>query len=294
MIKSMTGFGRSEYNDGKRNVIVEIKSVNHRYSDISIKIPKRYSFAEERLKILIRDFIKRGKTDVLIIVENLTEDDMNIQLNASIARQYYDNLLKLKNSFELSGEITLEFLSSLPDVMRIIPDVEDEERIIKTLEIPLKEAAAKLDGMRLREGKKLADDIISRGNVIRDYVNKIKERAPLVPSVYKEKLAERIKELIGDNVEIPEERIAVEAAIFADKCSIAEELVRLDSHIHQLNHIIENSNQPDGRKLDFLIQEMNREANTIGSKANDIEITNMVVEIKSELEKIREQVQNVE
>lgn len=294
MIKSMTGFGRSEFNDGKRNIIVEIKSVNHRYSDISIKMPRRYSFAEEKLKSMARNFVKRGKTDISIIVENLTEDDINIQLNTLIAKQYYNNLIELKNSFDIAGEITLEFLSSLPDVMKIIPDVDDEAKIIKALEIPLKAAADKLDQMRLEEGKKLADDIISRGNIICGYVKKIEERSPMVAAAYKEKLTERIKELIGDKIELPEERIAIEAAIFADKCSIAEELVRLDSHINQLNNIIAKSNQPDGRKLDFLIQEMNREANTIGSKANDIEITNLVVEIKSEIEKIREQVQNVE
>lgn len=294
MIKSMTGFGRSEYNDGKRNIIVEVKAVNHRYSDITIKMPRRYSFVEDRLKGLVKGIARRGKIDLSIMVENITEDDTNVRLNTMVAKQYYDNLKELQNHFGLCGEITLQFLATLPDVMKAIPDVEDEEAIFKSLSVPVREASKKLDEMRMLEGSKLAEDIIMRGSLIRELVKMIEERSPLVTVAYTEKLKERIKELIGNNVQIPEDRILVEAAIFADKSSITEELVRLDSHILQLNNIISKSNQPDGKKLDFLVQEMNREANTIGSKANDIEITNMVLDIKSEIEKIREQVQNIE
>lgn len=294
MIKSMTGFGRSEYTDGKRSIIVEIKSVNHRYSDITIKMPRRYSFAEDRLKGAVKDIARRGKIDVSIMVENITEDDTNVRLNTMVARQYYDNLRELQKEFEVGGDITLQFLSTLPDVMKAVPDLEDEEAIFKSLEVPVSEAAKKLDEMRTLEGAKLAEDIIKRGEYIRTRVKEIEVRSPEVTKAYSEKLKDRIKELVGANVTIPEDRILVEAAIFADKCSITEELVRLDSHIIQLNNIISKSNQPDGKKLDFLVQEMNREANTIGSKANDIEITNKVLEIKSEIEKIREQVQNIE
>lgn len=294
MIKSMTGFGRSEYTDGKRSIIVEIKSVNHRYSDITIKMPRRYSFAEDRLKGAVKDIARRGKIDVSIMVENITEDDTNVRLNTMVARQYYENLRELQKEFEVGGDITLQFLSTLPDVMKAVPDVEDEDAIYKNLEVPVREAAKKLDEMRTLEGAKLAEDIIKRGDYIRSRVKDIEVRSPEVTKAYAEKLRDRIKELIGANVTIPEDRILVEAAIFADKCSITEELVRLDSHIIQLNSIISKSNQPDGKKLDFLVQEMNREANTIGSKANDIEITNQVLEIKSEIEKIREQVQNIE
>lgn len=294
MIKSMTGFGRSEYTDGKRSIIVEIKSVNHRYSDISVKMPRRYSFAEDKLKSAVKDIARRGKIDVSIMVENITEDDTNVRLNTMVAKQYYDNLRALQKEFEVSGDITLQFLSTLPDVMKAIPDVEDEDAIFKSLEKPVLEAAKKLDEMRTLEGAKLAEDIIKRGAYIRSRVKQIEERSPEVTRAYADKLRDRIKELVGSNVTIPEDRILVEAAIFADKCSITEELVRLDSHIIQLNNIISKSNQPDGKKLDFLVQEMNREANTIGSKANDIEITNQVLEIKSEIEKIREQVQNIE
>lgn len=294
MIKSMTGFGRSEYSDGKRNIIVEIKSVNHRYSDITVKMPRRYSFAEDRLKSNVKDIARRGKIDVSIIVENITEDDTNIKLNTMVAKQYYDNLRELQKNFEVSGDITLQFLSTLPDVMKAIPDLEDEEAIYKSMEIPVIMAAKKLDEMRILEGNKLAEDIIKRGDIIRERVKEIEKRSPEVTKAYTEKLRDRIKELVGNNVTLPEDRILLEAAIFADKCSITEELVRLDSHIIQLNSIISKSNQPDGKKLDFLVQEMNREANTIGSKANDIEITSKVLEIKSEIEKIREQVQNIE
>jgi len=294
MIKSMTGFGRSEYTDGKRSIIVEIKSVNHRYSDITFKMPRRYSFAEDRLKGAVKDIARRGKIDVSIMVENITEDDTNIRLNHMVAKQYYDNLRELQNEFDVGGDITLQFLAMLPDVMKVVPDVEDEEAIYKSLEIPVLDAANKLDEMRTLEGAKLAEDIIQRGEFIRSCVKEIEIRSPEVTKAYADKLKERIKELIGTSVTIPEDRILMEAAIFADKCSITEELVRLDSHILQLNSIISKSNQPDGKKLDFLVQEMNREANTIGSKANDIEITNKVLEIKSEIEKIREQVQNIE
>lgn len=294
MIKSMTGFGRSEYSDGKRNIIVEIKSVNHRYSDINIKMPRRYSFAEDKIKNAVKSIARRGKIDVSIIVENVTEDDTTIKLNTMVAKQYYDNLKVLKSEFEVTGDVSLQFLATLPDVMKAIPDVEDEEEICKSLLIPAQAAAEKLDEMRKVEGQKLAEDLIMRGGLIQDLVKRIEERSPQVTVAYTERLRERIKELIGNSVTIPEDRILVEAAIFADKCSITEELVRLNSHIDQLKNIITKSNQPDGKKLDFLVQEMNREANTIGSKANDIEITNMMLEIKSEIEKIREQVQNIE
>ncbi|HKM28605.1 MAG TPA: YicC/YloC family endoribonuclease [Anaerovoracaceae bacterium] len=294
MIKSMTGFGRSEYSDGKRNIIVEIKSVNHRYSDITVKMPRRYSFAEDKIKNAVKAKLKRGKVDVSIMVENLTENDTNIKLNTMVAQQYYDNLKALKSQFDVTGDITLQFLSTMPDVLKAIPDVEDEAEITKSILIPVEEASKNLEAMRAIEGEKLAKDLIMRGELIKSLVDKIEERAPLVSMAYTEKLRERIKELIGNSVSVPEDRILVEAAIFADKCSITEELTRLNSHIDQLKSIITESVEPDGKKLDFLVQEMNREANTIGSKANDITITNYMLQVKAEVEKIREQVQNIE
>ena len=294
MIKSMTGFGRGEYTDGKRNIIVEIKSVNHRYSDITVKMPRRYGFAEDKIKNTIKEKLSRGKIDVSIIVENITENDVNIKLNEMLAKQYVDNLKELKEKFGVEGEITLQFLASLPDVMKAIPDVEDEEEITKAILIPVAEAAANLESMRAVEGDKLAEDLISKGENIKNILDKITERAPQVAAEHTEKLRSRITELLGGAVQIPEDRILVEAAIFADKCAIDEEITRLNSHLIQLKDIIAGANQPVGKKLDFLVQEMNREANTIGSKSNDITITGHMLDIKSEIEKIREQVQNIE
>lgn len=294
MIKSMTGFGRGETSDEKRNIIVEIKAVNHRYCDINFKMPRRYSFAEERLKAIVKEVARRGKIDVSVIVENVADDDTTVRLNTAVAQQYYDNLKELSQAFGLPADISLSYLASLPDVMKAVPDVEDEEAILRCLEEPVRQAAAKLDDMRKTEGARLAEDIIMRGGLIREMVEKVETRSPLVTKAYAEKLRERIGELTDGAVELPEDRIILEAAIFADKCSVTEELVRLRSHVTQLENIITRSTQPDGKKLDFLVQEMNREANTIGSKANDIEITNLVLDMKSEIEKIREQVQNIE
>lgn len=295
MIKSMTGFGRGEYSDGKRNVICEIKTVNHRYADISVKMPKRYSFAEEKIKALIKEQVKRGKAEVSIIVENLTEGDITVKLNGPVAEQYINNLRELKESYELAGEIDLKLVSSMPDVLKAIPDVEDEEAVTAVICEAVKSAGARLDEMRTTEGSKLAEDLLMRGELIRGIVRKIEERAPLVASEYREKLEARIKELVEDKVDIPADRILVEAAVFADKANITEELVRLDSHMIQLKTFLESREAGTvGKKLDFLVQEMNREANTIGSKANDLEITSLMLETKSEIEKIREQVQNIE
>ena len=294
MIKSMTGFGRSEYNDGKRNIIVEIKTVNHRYADISVRMPRRYSFVEDKVKNTIKEKIKRGKIDVSIMVENLTENDVNIKLNTMLARQYYENLKELQGQFDVAGEITLQYLAGLPDVLKAIPDVDDEEEMTKCILQPVREAAVNLEEMRMVEGEKLARDLMMRADIIKDLVDRIEERADLVPKTYTEKLRDRMQELIGNSVTIPEDRILVEAAIFADKCNITEELTRLNSHMDQMKSIIEKSSQPDGKKLDFLVQEMNREANTIGSKANDITVTNLMLQVKAEIEKIREQVQNIE
>ncbi len=294
MIKSMTGFGRSAYNDGKRDIVIEIKAVNHRYCDITVKMPRRYSFAEEKLKNIVKEVAKRGKIDLSVTIENLAENDSVIRLNTFAAEQYYNNLQELKRNFDLDGDITLSLLASQPDVMKIVPDPEDEDAIVRSLALPVREAAEKLDAMRIAEGAKLAEDIIMRGNLIKDMADKISEHAPEVVASYKIKLQDRINDLMGSPMSVPEERIAMEAALFADKSNITEELVRLSSHVSQLRKIITESSRPEGKKLDFLIQEMNREANTIGSKANDITITNFVLEMKSEIEKIREQVQNIE
>ncbi|MGN0727975.1 MAG: YicC/YloC family endoribonuclease, partial [Anaerovoracaceae bacterium] len=242
----------------------------------------------------VKEKVRRGKVDVSIIVDNIAENDVNIRLNTMLAKQYYDNLTELRSEFDLSGDISLQFMASLPDVMKAIPDVEDEEEITNAILIPVAEAAANLEKMRAVEGEKLAEDLIAKGEHVKEILDRIEERAPQVVVDYTAKLKERIQELVGSAVQIPEDRILVEAAVFADKCAIDEEITRLNSHLIQLRNIIEKSSQPEGKKLDFLVQEMNREANTIGSKANDITITNYMLEIKSEIEKIREQVQNIE
>ena len=294
MIKSMTGFGRGEFSDGKRNVIAEIKTVNHRYADISVKMPKRYSFAEEKIKSLIKEKVKRGKAEVSIIVENLTEEDTTVKLNTLVAGQYVNNLKELKEAYGLTGEIDIKLVATMPDVLKAVPDVENEDEAAAVIFEAVKMAVSNLDAMREVEGAKLADDLLMRGQLIRDIVKKIDARAPMVAREYTLKLQNRIKDLLGDQVDIPEDRILVEAAVFADKANITEELVRLDSHMNQLKTIITASSEPVGKKLDFLVQEMNRESNTIGSKANDMEITSLMLETKSEIEKIREQVQNIE
>ena len=188
MIKSMTGFGRSEYNDGKRNIIVEIKTVNHRYADISVRMPRRYSFVEDKVKNTIKEKIKRGKIDVSIMVENLTENDVNIKLNTMIAQQYYDNLKELQSQFDVTGDITLQYLAGMPDVLKAIPDVDDEEEMTKCILQPVREAAGNLEAMRMVEGEKLAQDLIMRGDIIKGLVDQIEERAEIVPKAYTEKL----------------------------------------------------------------------------------------------------------
>ena len=294
MVKSMTGFGRSEYSDEKRNITVEIKSVNHRYSDINVRMPRRYSFAEEKVKNAVKTAARRGKIEVSVMVENIGDEDVNIRLNTAVAKQYLDNIAQLKDVFGIGGDVTLEYIASLPDVMKSVPDVENEDEITAILVNAVKEAAEKHAEMRSVEGEKLAEDILMRADLIEAHVKEIEQRSPDVVTEYTEKLRTRINEMIGGAVVATEERILLEAAVFADKINVTEETVRLGSHVNQLRKIISDSSQPEGKKLDFLVQEMNREANTIGSKANDLEITSRVLEIKSEIEKIREQVQNIE
>ena len=294
MIKSMTGFGRSEYSDEKRSVTAEVRSVNHRYCDVSVKMPRRYSFAEETLKKAVKEILSRGKIDVSISVVNLTEDDVTVKLNTSVAEQYRSSLTELKEQFGLQDQISLDLIAGLPDVMKTVPEIEDEDAITEALKIPVVEAVKKLDAMRQLEGEKLKEDLLKRREIIKEITGKIKERAPLVVEEHKQKLEDRISQLLDKSVEIPEDRLAVEVAVFADKCDITEELVRLDSHMDQMQKILGEGKQAVGKRFDFLVQEMNREANTIGSKANDLEITNYMLTIKSEVEKIREQVQNIE
>ena len=294
MVKSMTGFGRSEYTDGKRNITVEIRSVNHRYSDVSVKMPRRYSFAEDSVKKAVKSAFHRGKAEVFVSVENTGEEDVSIVLNTALAEQYLSSLEKLQGFSGVKGEVTLEYIASLPDVLKAVPDTGKEEEITEALTAAAAAAAGKHAEMRAAEGGKLAEDILKRADLIEALVEQIDTRSPDVVKEYAEKLRIRIAELTESVLEGAEEKILLEAALFADKINVTEEVVRLGSHISQLRRILADGSQPQGKKLDFLVQEMNREANTIGSKANDLEITSCVLEIKSEIEKIREQVQNIE
>lgn len=294
MVKSMTGFGRSEYTDDRRVVTAEVKSVNHRYCDISVRMPRKYSFAEEKIKSTAKKIIRRGKIEISVTVENTGDNDVSIKLNHAMAKRYAESLEELKGFLGMDDSVSLEYIASLPDVLKAVPDVEDEDEITRVLCAAVEEAVKRHDEMRITEGAKLAEDILMRADLIAELVKEIEERSPQTVSEYAEKLRARITEMIGGTIVATEERILLEAAVFADKVNVTEETVRLASHIQQLKRIISESGQPDGKKLDFLVQEMNREANTIGSKANDLTITGNVLAIKSEIEKIREQVQNIE
>ena len=295
MAKSMTGFGRGVYEDELRSVTVELRSVNHRYSDITVKMPRRYQFAEDTIKNIVKSIAPRGKIDVFVNVDNIASDDTAVELNLPLAKRYCETLQTIKEAMpQLSGEPTLAMIANFPEVVKTSAAEEDEELVLKALSEAAKEAAKNLDAMRIVEGGKLMEDILSRGELIERTVEGIEVYAPEVAKNYAAKLKERIQELLGDDAVIPEERILLEAAVFADKSNVTEEMVRLKSHCSQLRTIAADTSGPIGKKLDFLVQEMNRESNTIGSKANDIRITNDVLFLKAEIEKIREQVQNIE
>ena len=297
MIRSMTGFGRGEDVDDVRKVTVEIKTVNHRYLDIYVKMSRKYSFAEDKIKARIKEGLGRGKAEVSVMVDNFGISDADVRLDKDLAGKYTKALSELGSEFcseEASG-ITLSLLARMPDVINTTPAEEDEEEILKCLLDATDKAVRDITEMRETEGKKLADDLNARADIVADIRSRIETRAPEIEKEYAAKFKARVEELLDGVYEVPEERIALEAAVFADKANITEELVRLESHIGQLRTFLSGTgNEPIGKKMDFLIQEMNREANTIGSKSNDKEITSMMLDLKAEIEKIREQVQNIE
>lgn len=295
MIKSMTGFGRGQYADGQKSISVEIRAVNHRYCDIYVKMPRRYSYAEEKIKAEVKKKLARGKIEIGVTVDNFGAPDTDIRLDKNLATRYYDALKQLDDEFELSSEgISLSLLAKMPDVIKNAPAEDDEDEMVRCLLIATTKAVEDICNMRAIEGEKLALDIAMRADIISDVRAKIEERAPKIEKEYAAKLKSRIEELLDGIAEVPEERIALEAAVFADKANITEELVRLQSHIDQLRDFLKTKENSIGKKMDFLIQEMNREANTIGSKSNDKEITSLMLMLKAEIEKIREQVQNIE
>ena len=296
MIKSMTGFGRGEYADETGKVTVEIRAVNHRYLDISVKMPRRYAFAEEAIKAAIKEKLSRGKVEVSVSIDNAGKSDSDVKLDADLAAKYYDALSTLRDSFEFGEEskVSLSLLARMPDVIKTSAAEEDEEAMTQRLVYAARKAAEDICAMRENEGAKLAADLEARADTVSDIRARIEKRAPEIEKEYAAKFKARVEELLDGVYEVPEERIALEAAIFADKANITEELVRLDSHVSQLRAFLKTDGEAIGKKIDFLIQEMNREANTIGSKSNDREITSMMLDLKAEIEKIREQVQNIE
>lgn len=293
MTISMTGFGRAVTSEESRyNFTIEIKSVNHRYLDLNIKMPRNLLSLENKIRETVKEKISRGKLDVFITQNTYEKDDVEVSFNKILGDSYFNVLKEIGNRYEINDDISVSLIAKFPDVVTLEKKDVELEEVWNSLKVPLNEAIDVLIKMRTDEGTKLTEDIILKCNIIEELVNGIKERSPLVVEEYKNKLNNRLKELI-ENSTIDEGRMYAEIAIFADKASIDEEIVRLNSHIIQLKENL-NKQESVGRKLDFIVQEMNREANTISSKANDLEIVNLAINIKNYIEKIREQVQNIE
>ncbi len=291
MIKSMTGYGKANLEKNSRKYIIEIKSVNHRYMDISIKMPRALSYLEEIIKNEISKNIKRGKVDVFITFENNSIEGREIKINTELAKGYIKELRKLAKEENILSDIQVNDIARYPDVLTIQDSQDDEEIKHEILEVVGK-ATENLVSMRKTEGEKIAKDLKERLELIQNKVNKVSKLSTGLIEEYVVKLEERVKQILKDQ-EIDKTRLAQEVVIYADRCSIEEEITRLNSHIAQFNKLL-NSDEAVGKKLDFIIQEMNRETNTIGSKANSLEITNSVIDMKTEIENLREQVQNIE
>ena len=292
MVKSMTGYGRARETLNGRDITVEVRSVNNRYLDCTVKVPRTYIFVEDAVKAHVQKAVSRGKLDVFITIDATAADETVIAVNEPLARGYYDALTKLKDMFSLKDDLTAVTLAKFPDVLTVTKAEEDLESVAGDICAVLDDALAAYNTMRTVEGGKLSEDIAGRAAAIETVVGKVEERSPQTVAAYREKLLARMQEVLQSTA-VDESRILTEAAIFADKIAVDEETVRLRSHIAQLRTMLE-SDQPIGRKLDFLIQEINRECNTIGSKCNDLAIAQDVVNMKAEVEKIREQVQNIE
>lgn len=293
MVKSMTSFGRSSSEEGKKRFFtVEMKSVNSRYLDINIRMPKSIISLEEEIRKRISESLSRGKVDVFINLKSYSDGEGIPKLNLKLAQEYYNCLKEIEENIGVKNDITVSQIARLPEVITMVEEEDKIEEISEEL-IPLVTSAlGMMLEMRKVEGEKLKEDILLKIDKIESLVEEVTKVSENVPKAYKVKLEDRLKELLG-GVEVDENRIAAEVCIFADKSTIDEEIIRLNSHINQVRQTL-NLNEPIGRKLDFIVQEMNRETNTIGSKSSSIEITNLVVEIKTQLEDIREQIQNIE
>ena len=292
MVKSMTGYGRAREMRNGRDITVEVRSVNNRYLDCTVKMPRAYIFAEDRMKARVQQAISRGKVDVFVTIDASAADEAVVAVNEPLARGYYEALTRLKTMFSLPGDVTPVVLAKFPDVLAVTKAEEDVEAIAADICAVLDDALAAYNDMRAVEGEKLAADVAGRVTTIETVVGKVEERSPQTVAAYRQRLEAKMQEVLQSTT-IDESRILTEAAIFADKIAVDEETVRLRSHIAQLRAMLA-SDEPVGRKLDFLIQEVNRECNTIGSKCSDLTIAQDVVNMKAEVEKIREQVQNME
>ena len=292
MVKSMTGYGRATETLNKRGITVEVKSVNHRFLDCTVKTPRAYIFLDDPIKSVVSTYISRGKTDIFITVDNSGAENVNVKINESLLRGYMDVFAKLKEEYGIRDDVSVTNIVRIPDMMNVEKQDDDIEELTADVTKVLKVALEGHSEMRIKEGKKLAEDILGRLDLLENMAEQVEIRSPKRVEEYREKLEARMREVL-ESAMIEPQRILTEAAVFADKVAVDEETVRLRSHIAQFRDMLA-SGGAIGRKLDFLVQELNREVNTIGSKSNDLEMTAIVVDMKSEIEKIREQVQNIE
>ena len=293
MIKSMTGFGRCEVMEHDRKFAVEIKSVNHRYLDVNIKMPKKFGFFESGVRTVLKEYVQRGKVDIFITYEDLSESQMTLKYNETLAGEYLSYFKKMAEDFSLENDIRVSALSRYPEILTMEEQALEEEELWKGLKKALDGAIAQFVETRGIEGENLKKDLTGKLEGILKMVECVQERAPQIIVEYRKKIEKKVKELLEDT-QIEDSRIAAEVVIFADKICTDEEVVRLKSHVEHMKETLLSDESGIGRKLDFIAQEMNREANTILSKANDLEISNLGIELKTEIEKIREQIQNIE
>ena len=292
MIKSMTGFGRCEVQEADRKITVEMKSVNHRYLDVSIKMPKKLSFFEAAIRSELKNYIQRGKVDIFITYEDYTESNVCVKYNKELAAEYMKYLNRMAEDFSLDNDVRISCLSRYPEVLTMEEQTIDEEKLWLLLDKAIKGAAEGFVEARIKEGGHLRDDLIEKLDGMLAHVEFITERSPQIITEYRQKLEEKVKDLLADS-KVDENRLLMEVTIFADRVCVDEELVRLKSHVETTKDTLIQGGSI-GRKLDFIAQEMNREANTILSKSSDLEISNRAIELKTEIEKVREQIQNIE
>mgnify|MGYP001662044439 FL=1 len=292
MIKSMTGFGRCEVLKDSRKFTVELKSVNHRYLDVNIRMPKKLNFFETSIRTLLKSYADRGKVDIFITYEDLSQSQVSVKYNAALAAEYLKYLNQMAEEFSLDNDVRVSTLSRYPEVFTMEECSEDEDELWNGLKEALEGAFSQFVEMRTKEGERLKEDILLKLDLLSEQIRFIEERSPQIIAEYRTKLEEKMRELLEDT-QIDDNRIAAEVILFSDKICTDEEVVRLKSHIQHMKETLEESNGI-GRKLDFIAQEMNREANTILSKANDLDISNRAISLKTEIEKIREQIQNIE